>query len=224
MLDVIREVRARIQRHPDPEMKMGLEATYLLGARASEIVGYASKSDTTTPYGPTGEDVWEDVYLSGVNATPEPVAIFRLKTAKRYGMERYIALPLNPAYEPWARPLFEYFRKKRGRHVFTFTRQTLYNHAREVLKGLTYTIEPYYCMDTKERIGRHEKGAAVHFLRHMRATELAFHYGLDKEERAAYCGWTLKSAGITGSQLRYMHVYWQGYFPKLLKPCAYAVQ
>ncbi len=218
-MDVIREVRARIQRHPNQKMKMALMATYLLGARASEIVGHAVKGETA--YGPVGDDAWEDTYIAGANAAAEPVAVFRLRTAKKSGMERYVALPLRPECEPWARPLLEYFRKAKNEKVFPFTRKTLYNHARSVMDGLTYTIEPYYCMESKAVVGRHTRDAAVHFLRHVRATELAGVYGFTAMELAAYCGWSYRATGMSSVMVRYISISWQSYIPKLFKPCSY---
>ncbi len=181
-----------------------------------EVVAVASASDTTTPYGPKGTDVSEDVYQAP-GSKPEPVAIFRIRTAKRGGMERFIALPLDPRYEPWTRQLLDYFRLRGDGYVFPFTRQTLCSYASEALAGLTYEIAPQ--MNGGEVVRQHDRPASTHFLRHIRASELASHYGFRPEELATYCGWSLKAAGLTSVMARYIHLSWQSYFPKLLVRC-----
>jgi len=212
--DLIKDIRSRIARVEREPVRYGLMACYLQAARASEVVGIACGSDTTTPYGPHGKHAWEDTFQAG-GLEPEKVAVFRVRTAKRGGLERFIALPLDPKYEPWSRPLLDYYKVRTGSLVFPFTRQTLFCYAREAFEGLTYDIEPQ--MVDGVRVERHSRDAGVHFLRHVRASELASFYGFSPQDLAYYCGWSLRSAGVSGVMARYVQLTWQGYFPKLLK-------
>jgi hypothetical protein len=212
--DLVKETRSRIAKVTNEPIRYGLMACYLLAARASEVVGVASASDTTTPYGPRGNHAWEDAFQAEGPA-PERVAVFRVRTAKRQGLERFIALPLDPRYEPWSRPLLDYYRAQGGENlVFPFTRQTLFCYAREAFSGLTYEIEPQRIEGG--RVERHSKDAGVHFLRHVRASELASAYGFSAFDLATYCGWTLKNAGLSSVMARYVGMSWQSYFPRLL--------
>jgi hypothetical protein len=212
--ELVAEVRARITKVQNEDARLGLMASYLLAARASEIVGVASASDTTTPYGPRGTDVSEAMWQEGERQ--EPAAVFRLRTAKRGGFERFTALPLNPKYEPWSQRLLEHFKSKGSDLVFPFTRQTLHSYASEAFSGLTYDIEPQRIEG--EKVARHKRDAAVHFLRHIRASELGWFYGFNPADLASYCGWSLKNAGYSSVMARYVQLAWQSYFPKLLKP------
>lgn len=212
--ELIRETRQRITEVEPSEPRHGLMASYLWAGRASEVVGVASASDTTTPYGPRGTDVYQDAYKPQGEA-PIPVAVFRIKTAKRGGLERYIALPMDSRYEPWAKELLEYCQSKGNKLVFPFTRQTLHAYASRAFDGLTYDIEPQKV--NGEAVGRHKRDAAVHFLRHIRASELSSFYGFQREDLAYYGGWSLTTVGVPKSMARYLSLDWHGYFPKLLK-------
>ncbi len=211
--ELIRETRSRIAKAEPREARYGLMAAYLWAARASEVVGVASGSDTTTPYGPRGTDAYQDVYKPP-GEPPVSVAVFRVKTAKREGLERYIALPLDPKYEPWAAELLEYCRSKGSRLVYPFTRQTLHTYASKAFGGLTYEIAPQKI--NGELVEKHKRDAGVHFLRHVRASELASAYGFSAFDLATYCGWTLKNAGLSSVMARYVGMSWQSYFPRLL--------
>jgi len=213
--ELVREARSRIAKVDNEPVRYALTAAYLWAARASEVVAVASGSDTTTPYGPRGTDVSEDLYQVP-GAQPEQVAIFRIRTAKRGGMERFVALPLNPTYEPLTKPLLDYFRSRGSDYVFPFTRQTLHSYASEALAGLTYEIAPQKI--DGEIVRQHERQAGVHFLRHIRASELAGRYGFSPLELATYCGWSLKAAGLTPVMMRYVVFSWQSYFHRLLLP------
>ncbi|MEN3052086.1 MAG: hypothetical protein ABC596_09780, partial [Candidatus Methanosuratincola petrocarbonis] len=191
-------------------------------ARSCEVVAEAHPSDTSTPYGPRGTDVRLVEYRAPDGAR-EVAAVFTVRTAKRGGRERYVALPLNPEYEPWTKPVVEYFEKKGEDEVFPFTRQYVHKvvDRERVFRNLTYPIEPYKVRTENEVkvIELHPRPFKLHALRHLRATELVDFYGFSLEELATYGGWTLKSASIGSSAMaRYLALNWQGYFPKLLKP------
>jgi hypothetical protein len=81
-------------------------ATYLLDARISEIISNANPGDNggkEVARGPRGSDArLGNFTLNGVDV---PCVIFSVKTAKRGGNVRSVALPLNEEYEPWTKPL-----------------------------------------------------------------------------------------------------------------------
>lgn len=215
LVELLKETRSRIAEVNNEPVRFSLMAVYLWAARVCEVVAVASGSDTTTPYGPRGTDVSEVTFDS--NGTLQKAAIFQLKTAKRKGKEKFIALPLDPKYEPWAQPLLDYFKAKGNEPVFPFTRQTVGSYASKAFAGLTYEIEPWNVNGIIRE--RHQRNAAVHFLRHLRASELSFVYGFRPEELCAYCGWRFQNIpGMSRMMERYMIQTWQSYFPKLLKP------
>jgi len=214
------EVRHRIERVEREDIRFCLMGTYLLAARISEIVGYSSPSDETTGRGPRGTDVQIENFQMG--EIKENAAVFKLKTAKRGGKIRFVALPLNPDYEPWTQPLYWYFKKHGNSLVFPFTRQLIWQYVRKnrVFDGLFYSVDRYSIWENKKKIrdiNEHLKTFNLHALRHLRATELVQFYGFNGGDLATYGGWTFRSMGLPSTADRYLSLGWQSYFPKLLK-------
>jgi hypothetical protein len=133
-------VRERIESILDENIRLCLMAAYLYAGRISEVVAMSSPKDNSTARGPTNRDVKMGFYENGL--IKEPYILFNVKTAKRRGIRRPIALPVN--YEPWTMKLYEYFRKQEGA-VFPFTRQKVGNYVREkeVFEDLKYPVEKY---------------------------------------------------------------------------------
>ena len=216
-------IRKRIQEATPNEAKYSLMATYLFCARVSEIIGVTCPSDLgkTLARGPKGKDVITDTYTRDSGEEIE-VAIWTIKTAKRHGKERLIALPLDKTYEPLTKPLLNYFQKfNKNEIVFPFTRQKATCYAKDIFKKLTYPIESYKIYKDGEIVKQpqdHNKLFRTHALRHLRATELLSKYRFDGSDLSVYGGWTLRSMlGVGGAMTRYTHLRWDHYFPKLLK-------
>lgn len=216
----VKIIRNRIKKASPQEAKYALMSAYLFCGRASEIISRKCPSDLhTTARGLKGSDLDFDNFAIGdIN---EEAAIFTLRTAKRGGKIRKIALPLNQKYEPFTKELVGYYEKFGNTPVFNFTRQVLYNYASELFRGLTYYIEAYTFKDStgnKTPIKPHHKPFATHALRHLRASELMEYYGFSGLSLSIYGGWTLRSMiGVGSSMSRYAHLRWQQYFGKLLK-------
>lgn len=218
-LPEVSEVRNRIESIPEDDVRFATIATYLWGARISEVIGKASPRDNTKARGLRGEEMKEETFRQEVKRgdrevwEEEPVFLFPLKTAKRGGFKRNVAL--SPTYEPWATALAEYFRVRLSEFVFPFTRQYVWKHIKEPFKGMKYTIVKYKIYKDgkvqKEKL-QHSREFALHALRHLRATELVERYRFDAFDLSIYLGWTLP--GVMG---RYLSLDWGRYFPKLLK-------
>lgn len=224
-LPAIKSVRERIEQAEPKETKYCFMASYLFCARISEIIGRTSPSDLkkTRARGPKGSDVRTDIFEVG--SLKEEVAIFTINTAKRGGLERKIALPLNPKYEPFTKQLLKYFREHENSKVFPFTRQKAWEYSKIVFEGLRYSIENYVLSEyengirvNKIPIKSHYRKFRTHALRHIRAAELIEFYGFDGYDLSVYGGWTLRSMmGVGSAMSRYAHLQWRKYFPKLLK-------
>ena len=220
-LPSVETVRKRIQKAHPEEAKYCLMTAYLFCGRVSEVIGRICPSDThkTTARGPTGKDIQTDIFELG--PIKEEVTIFTVNTAKREGLERKIALPLNPKYEPWTEELYNYFKSHGSQKVFPFTRQKATAYANKAFKGLTYPVYKYKIWENGKVVKEpkfHNKPFRTHALRHLRATELLEYYGFTGIDLSIYGGWTLKSmVGIGSAMERYAHLNWRQYFPKLLK-------
>jgi hypothetical protein len=223
-LPEVKTVRKRIETAAKKETKFCLMAAYLFCARASEIVGttnrYDVKNNQTIARGPSGNDVKIETFEMGDMKTD--AAVFTVRTAKRDGKIRKIALPIEKTYEPWAEQLFKYYREHGEDKVFPFTRQKAWEYANNTFKGLSYPIEKYNLYDpenTKPKpVKAHLKPFRTHALRHLRATELIETFGFTGFDLSVYGGWTLRSmVGVGSAMSRYAHLDWRRYFPKLLK-------
>jgi hypothetical protein len=219
-LPKVETIRNRIELTQSPEAKFCLMAEYLFCARISEIIGRKCPSDlTTTPRGITGKDVQQTAFKIGKQKYD--VAVFTVRTAKRGGKERKIALPFEKEFEPFTEQLFNYVRQFGSNHVFPFTRQKAFEYSTEIFKGLTYPIERYKPFKNGVQlpeVEEHSKPFRTHALRHLRATELIEVFDFSGIELSIYGGWTLRSMlGVGSSLSRYAHLHWKKYFPKLLQ-------
>jgi hypothetical protein len=183
------DVRSRIENVKDVETQMFLKALYLLGAMVSEMTGkvYPSEIHLHDAYGPTGTDAWEaSVYVQKILISAK---FFRIKTAKKEGDERTVALPTE--YEPWTKGLYDYFKKAGNEVVFTFTRQQAYERVKnaKIFKKLQYPVE--YGMVS------HQKAFGIDNLRYVRAKELELKYDFKTEDLEAY--------GICNLSIRRVH-------------------
>jgi len=213
-------VRSRIEAVPRRDIRYCLVATYLYAGRISEVVGkvYPSDSKKTAARGPRGRDATIEIFRLG--PLEEEAIVFSVRTAKRDGLIRKVALPLN--YEPWAKPLYDYFQQfSPEEHVFPFYQQNIRRYCQEnkVFDGLTYLIMRY------KTVKDHIRPFTIHALRHVRTTELVEHYKFDPIDLAIYGGWKPETATrhassggiLTRVMSRYLHTQWERYFPKLLK-------
>ena len=223
-LPEVETVRNRIESATKEEAKFCLMAAYLFCARASEIIGATNRYDIahnqTVARGPTGQDVKREIFELG--DIKIEAAIFTVRTAKRDGKIRKIALPLEKTFEPWTEPLYNYYLEHRNDKVFPFTRQKAWEYAHETFSGLSYPIERYNKYDLEnpkpKPVRAHNKPFRTHALRHLRATELIETFGFTGFDLSVYGGWTLRSmVGVGSAMSRYAHLDWRKYFPKLLK-------
>jgi len=223
-LPEVETVRKRIESAAKEEAKFCLMAAYLFCARASEIIGATNRYDVaynqTVARGPTGQDVKLETFeLGDIKAK---AAIFTVRTAKRDGKIRKIALPLEKTFEPWTEPLYNYYLEHGNDKVFPFTRQKAWEYAQETFSGLSYPIERYNKYNPEDPkpkpVRAHNKPFRTHALRHLRATELIETFGFTGFDLSVYGGWTLRSmVGVGSAMSRYAHLDWRRYFPKLLK-------
>ena len=212
-------IRQRIESTKEEETKFCFMAEYLFCARISEIIGRCSPSDVTTEArGICGKDAKQTIFK--FRNEYFDIVVFTVRTAKRHGKIRKIALPLDNKFEPFTEQLFDYVTQFGNDHVFPFTRQKAWQRATEVFNGLEYPIETYeiYVNGKKQPpIFEHMKPFRTHALRHLRATELLEVYDFSGVELSLYGGWTLRSMlGVASSLSRYSHVHYRKYMPKLL--------
>ncbi len=198
----IAQIRQRIEAVREP-YQTGLKFQYLTGARVSEVCGkWAFNMDE---YEVTDFD---DV----------PLIVCTLRTAKRKGKRRPIAIPLEPMFEPWGRDIADYIEEADLFEPFYWSTWTQWKYARKTFEGLTYAIEEYYRPEFKSIIQEHSRELRTHGLRHIRATQLVNLYRFSPVQLATYMGWKL-SGHLGGSRMmdRYVALQWHDYFPKLLK-------
>ncbi len=130
--DIIDEMPT--ETHDDRVYQNSFRYLFLSAARPSEITGQ---------YAPMGKDAHR-VMING-----EPAVLFVQRTARRSGLKRPIALPLDARYEPWAELLLTFFEENRDRNPFELetapksTRRYLQYKSENVFKGLEWPVEKY---------------------------------------------------------------------------------
>lgn len=97
------EIRNKILAVEDDQLRHGFMAEYLWLGRVSEVYG---------KYMPRKTDVILTDF-DGVEA-----AMFIVKTAKRKGMLRPVAIPMSKEYEPFAEPVYEYMVNSKEEYPF----------------------------------------------------------------------------------------------------------
>jgi len=128
------EIRGRIEAVEDEQTRMAFKYQYLIAGRISEVCG---------AYAPRGEDCFP-VDFDGVLAV-----LFAVKTAKRRGRLRPVALPLSVDLEPWADQVREYFAYHRGEYPFRLhenwetSKTYAMKRATEALRGLEWPMIEY---------------------------------------------------------------------------------
>jgi hypothetical protein len=96
-LPSVDEVRKRIMTVEEEKIRYCLMAVYLFAGRISEVVGRKNPADDSVAGGPKGTDVKLDKYL--LMDREVDAVVFKVRTSKRQGRERAIALPLEEVYE-----------------------------------------------------------------------------------------------------------------------------
>ena len=111
----------------------------LSGARISEVIARISPSAVAAKREATGARL-SLVYQS---YNGEEAAVFILGTLKRkMRIERSVALPMNPVYEPWTKEVATFVeeRLEEGTPPWPITRQWAYHMAVELFRGFYYIV------------------------------------------------------------------------------------
>ena len=117
------EVRNRIEDIEDDIYRHAFMYQFLIGGEPSEACG---------KYAPNGNDAFKvDFIVRGKNF---PAIAFVVKTARREGIHRICALPLDPKFEPWAQPVFDWFKKHGEKMPFEFGHIHSLNHEDDLEK------------------------------------------------------------------------------------------
>jgi len=136
-----KDIRDRIDSIKDDQTRMAFRYQYLTAGRISEVCGR---------YAPRGDDCYV-VDLDGGDLA----VLFVVKTAKRGGQLRPVALPLRADYEPWADEVRQYMAYHRGEYPFRFhenweTSKTYgMKRATQALRGLEWPMIDYTRSETK---------------------------------------------------------------------------
>lgn len=198
----MQEIRDRLKAYQLKHVKIPLMFEYVTACRISEVCG---------KYAVTGKDVEEE----------KDLIKFSIKTAKKKGELRIIAIPRNPEYEPLMKEIMDKIEMRIGmnKKLFNITPRTLQAHVKHIFNELKYEIRRYYDPRTGSIVKSHFRTLTPHSLRHFRATELVTKYGFTAIDLSVFCGWKLsRTTGMSNVMDRYMHLSYGQYVEKLFKP------
>jgi len=105
------EIRKIIDKIKDEKYRNAFRYQFLIGGTISEVCGKCQ---------PLGSDAFTDNFE--INTETFPAVFFKIKSARRGGKFRICALPLEEKYEPWSRPVFDWFQKHRDKNPFVFSK------------------------------------------------------------------------------------------------------
>ena len=114
-----------IKKPYNKHYRMALKYLYIIAGRISEVYGQ---------YSPMGKDV----FIHTING--KDALIFLVKTARRSGLYRSIAVPLNE--EKWALDLYSFFRDHKHRNPFDIGKDTM--SSRRYLQWDAEALFDYY--------------------------------------------------------------------------------
>ena len=103
----VKEVRNRINSIDEDIFRYAFMYQFLIGGEPSEVCG---------EYAPIGNDVSPVEFT--IKKKKIPAAAFIVKTARRKGRHRLCIIPLEPQYEPWAKPVFDWFQENKNNKPF----------------------------------------------------------------------------------------------------------
>jgi integrase len=188
----IQDIREKIELMPNTELKIIAKFQLQTACRLSEAVGkYAIRKED----------------LSFANYKGHDLALFTLRTAKRNGVPRIVALPYS---QVWVNELVDHFKNSK-RRVFGYGDSSVRHLLSEQFAELKYFIERY-SPEKGKVIQAHDRNVCTHALRHLRLSELVNAYGFDEIDLATFAGWKMK-----GMASRYVTSAWGRYIDKLLK-------
>lgn len=133
-LPTVTEVRTRINKM-DTQIRHGkiyqnaFRFLYLTAGNISEVTG---------KYAPLGSDaITTDI-------AEEEAVIFPIKTARRKGRIRPVALPLDYKYEPWSKILLNWFSVHENAHPFGgLSMRAVQRISSQIFQGLMWPVEQY---------------------------------------------------------------------------------
>ena len=193
ILDILNDVRNRIESIPDQQYRNAFKYQYLIGGDAGEVSGRNA---------PLGSDASLVSYNYG-RTTIEAV-LFIVKSVRRSDHYRACVLPKIERYDPWVSDVYEWFQKTPDSYPFRFKRKDdsrllnadtsktyIMNRAKEIFSGLTWFKEGY--STTKRKQERRSVDFTSSQLRDLRLAVLSENYGFDETDLAKYGSWNLKS-------------------------------
>ena len=206
------EVRARIADAPTPWREF---FGYLLisGSRVSEAVAEAQPGDdANTPKHRPARNYGVYLTMSRVPHELGEAALFTVRTAKRGGMERAVAVPLE--HDPITRGVVDLWEKTDGNPWQWNRGQALYQ-AHKLFAGMGYVVEEQGRGAAK--VEKHLKPVGNHAMRHFRTQELMLKFDFSDRDLMQFFGWTARNIGINPMIIRYAALKWQNYYPKLTR-------
>lgn len=210
------------------------------GFRIDEVVTKHSEADANTSETLTVEATTHQ-------RSREEALVFKVAALKKRAPEyREFGVPLNPYYEPLAKPILAAWEKAAG-NPCSVNRQNAWEANKQIYAGLGYTIEPYIRFvddleDFKRRsahpenivgarqvtvkgklkweiqVAGHIHQAGNHLHRYARTEELENRIQLREIHVNSYFRWTPLTFGSTASKRRYNYPKWHEYFQDLLIP------
>lgn len=179
------DIRSIIENIEEENYRYAFMYQFLVGGEISEVCG---------KYAPLGNDANEVEFQ--IRGQKVPAVLFTVKTARRKGNIRACAIPLDPQFEPWAKPLLDWFEDHGGRCPFIFGKKTIKPRsnqryfqlkAEKVFNNFKWQKEGY--MKDGKKVGRRFNPFRSSDLRHARRKNLKEFYHFNEIDLAIFGAW-----------------------------------
>ena len=174
----VTEIRKVIDSVENEKYRHALMYGFLVAGLVSEICG--------KKYAPTGSDAHKITY--NVKGKRIPSVLFAVKTARRKGIIRPCVIPLDKKYEPWAKPLLDWFEDHR--HPFKFV-------PRSIQRISAATFSNYEWWRAEYGSGFEKIQFSIRSLKWLRKKNLTDFYYFNDIDLAIFGGWKEKTDPLT---------------------------
>jgi len=159
---------------------------FLIGGEISEVYG---------KYAPRGIDAHRIEFE--IRGKRIPAVLFVVETARRKGYLRACAIPLDPRFEPWAKPLLDWFEDHGERCPFMLNEKITpksnqryaQKKAEEIFKDLKWPMGEYWSTRSGKKVGMRYNPFTPSSLRGLRRKNLKEFYHFNERDLAIFGAW-----------------------------------
>ena len=171
------DIRTIIENIDNEDVRYAFMYQFLIGGEVAEICG---------PYAPDYNNAQEVNFNLGGFSFPAVIFIVNNIKPEDRGKNRICAIPLDTEFEPWAKPLYNWFKKHGDEYPIKYSMRNHQRYAGIYFKDLSWLKEKY------RKVERRISPFRLADLRKLRIKNLKEFYHFDEVDLALSCAWNEK--------------------------------